>query len=193
MSESTLTRRETLVGLAALGLGSAGVQAATFSPKPIFTDRTLKAELVLQINVKLSDTEDMGKGADGHRINYPIVGGYFSGRGLKGEVIPGGADMSVTRADGVTLIQALYRLRTDDGQVIIIDNAGIFRPNQSGLKKLAAGEELLEKDYYCLTAPNFKTPPGKYNWLTEHIFVGTIDDISEHEVLIGCYLMQQQG
>lgn len=193
MSDNTFTRRDALIGLAAVGLGSAGVQAASFTPKPVFSDRKLDAELVLQINVKLGPTEDMGSGADGHRINYPIAGGYFSGRGLKGEVIPGGADMSVRRADGVTLIQALYRLRTDDDQVIIIDNAGIFRPNKAGLEKLAAGKELLEQDYYCLTSPVFKTPPGKYNWLTENIFVGTIDDVSEHEVLIGCYLMRQQG
>ncbi|TXS91893.1 DUF3237 family protein [Parahaliea maris] len=192
-----ITRRDTVLGLAGvlggMSLGSAGARAADWTPKPPFVGRQLNAELVLQINVKLGPIEDMGAGADGHRINYPIVGGYFSGRGLKGEVIPGGADMSVRRNDGVTLIEALYRLKTDDEQVLIIDNAGIFRPNAVGRKKLAAGEELLERDYYCLTSPKFKTPPGKYNWLTEHIFVGTIDDVSEQEVLIGCYLMTQVG
>lgn len=149
-------------------------------------------ELVMQIHVKLGPEEDMGKGADGHRINYPIIGGTFVGKGIdgkamKGTVVPGGADMSVERADGVTLIEALYRLKTDDGQIIIIHNPGIWRPNAAGLAKQAKGQELVEADYYCRTAPSFKTQPGTYAWLSDYTFVGTIDDVSDDEVLIGVY------
>lgn len=144
-------------------------------------------ELVMQIHVKLGPEEDMGKGADGHRINYPIVGGTFVGKGMKGTVVPGGADMSVERADGVTHIDALYRLKTDDGQIIIIHNAGIWRPNAEGLAKQAKGQELKESDYYCRTIPSFKTQPGTYAWLSDYVYVGTIDDVSDDEVLIGVY------
>jgi hypothetical protein len=144
-------------------------------------------ELVMQIHVKLGPEEDMGQGADGHRINYPIVGGTFVGKGLKGTVVPGGADMSVERADGVTLIEALYRLKTDDGQIIIIHNPGIWRPNADGLAKQAKGQELAEADYYCRTTPSFKTQPGNYAWLSDYVYVGTIDDVSDDEVLIGVY------
>ncbi len=208
----TLSRRTALmgmasgigsVGLGSLTLGSAGVNAAgqasngaqasalAWGAEKKLAHRNIDAELVLQIHVKLGETEDMGKGADGHRINYPIVGGHFVGKGLKGEVVPGGADMSVERNDGVTMIEALYRLKTDDGQIIIIHNPGIWRPNDVGLKKLKAGEPLLEQDFYCLTTPSFKTSPGKYNWLTQNIFIGTIDDLDEYGVLIGCYQMTQ--
>ncbi len=144
-------------------------------------------ELVMKINVKLGPPEDMGKGADGHRMNFPIVGGTFVGEGIKGVVIPGGADMSVERDDGVTMIEALYRLKTDDGQIIIIHNAGIWRPNAVGLAKKAKGEKLVESDYYCRTVPSFKTQPGKYAWLSDYIFVGTIDDVAIDEVLIGVH------
>lgn len=147
----------------------------------------VKTELVMQINVKLGKDEDMGKGAEGHRINYPIIGGHFVGKGIKGEVIPGGADMSVERNDGVTKIDALYRLKTDDGQVIIIRNYGLWRPTAEGLAKQAKGEELSEADYYCRTVPSFNTPPGKYDWLEDYTYIGTIDDVSETEVLIGVY------
>ena len=144
-------------------------------------------ELVMQIHVKLGPEEDMGKGADGRRINYPIVGGTFVGKGMKGTVVPGGADMSLERADGVTLIEALYRLKTDDGQIIIIHNPGIWRPNADGLAKQAKGQELVEADYYCRTQPTFKTQPGNHAWLSDYIYVGTIDDVSDDEVLIGVY------
>lgn len=147
----------------------------------------VKTELVMQINVKLGQEEDMGKGVDGHRINYPIIGGHFVGDGVKGEVVPGGADMSVERADGVTRIDALYRLKTDDGQVIIIRNYGLWRLTAEGLAKQAKGDELSASDYYCRTVPSFSTMPGKYDWLEDYTYVGTIDDVSETEVLIGIY------
>ncbi len=170
--------------LAASLLGLASAQADEL--KEAKANR-VSNELVMQIRVKLGPDEDMGKGADGHRINYPIIGGTFVGKGMKGTVVPGGADMSVERADGVTMIEALYRLKTDDGQIIIIHNAGIWRPNADGLAKQAKGQELLESDYYCRTVPSFKTQPGAYSWLSDYVFVGTIDDVSEDEVLIGVY------
>lgn len=190
-----MNKRATILGMA--GIGLAGVSGASAQPlHKAPEERTLTTELVLQIHVELGETEDMGKTADGHRINYPIIGGHFAGQGpgrdLKGKVIPGGADMSIERADGVTMINALYRLKTDDGETIIIDNAGIWRPNTNGLRKLKAGDKLLADDYYCLTSPKFSTSVGKHNWLSQHIFVGTIDDVEdENAVLIGCYLMNQ--
>jgi len=174
-----------LLTLAALCLAPA--QAGELKEK---IAKRLDSELVMQINVQLGPREDMGKSADGQRINYPIISGTFTGKGMQGTVVPGGADMSVTREDGVTLINALYRLKTADGQVIIIDNPGIWRLNESGLAKKARGLELRdmkESDFYCRTTPRFKTQPGKDAWLSDYVFVGTIDGISEHEVLISVY------
>ncbi|MBB2496678.1 DUF3237 domain-containing protein [Aquipseudomonas ullengensis] len=184
------TRRNTLrllAGLAMAALWLPQVQAAELKEK---IPNRLSNELVMQIDVKLGPREEMGKGPDGMRINYPIIGGTFVGKGMKGTVVPGGADMSVTREDGVTMINALYRLKTDDGQIIIIDNAGIWRLNESGLAKKAKGlelREMKESDFYCRTTPKFKTQPGAHAWLNDYVFNGTIDGISEHEVLISVY------
>lgn len=171
--------------MALLGV-STGAAAELKETKP----NRIDSELVMQINVKLGAQEDMGKGPDGYRINYPIIGGTFVGEGMRGIVVPGGADMAVDRNDGVTMIDALYRLKTDDGQIIIIHNAGIWRLNEQGLAKQAKGvalEEMLDSDSYCRTVPSFKTSPGKYAWLNDYIFVGSIDYLSETEVLIGVY------
>lgn len=175
------------MGLVAL-LGVSAGAAATELKESI--PNRIDSELVMQVNVKLGPLEDMGKGADGHRINYPIIGGSFFGKGMRGSVVPGGADLAVDRNDGVTLIDALYRLKTDDGQIIIIHNAGIWRLNESGLAKQAKGialEDMLDSDAYCRTVQSFKTQPGKYAWLSDSIFVGSIDYLSESEVLIGVY------
>ena len=173
-----------VVALLGISTGAAAAELKETKPKRI------DSELVMQINVKLGPLEDMGKGADGHRINYPIIGGSFVGKGMRGSVVPGGADLAVDRNDGVTLIDALYRLKTDDGQIIIIHNAGIWRLNEQGLAKQADGialEDMLDSDSYCRTVPSFKTQPGKYAWLSDSIFVGSIDYLSESEVLIGVY------
>ncbi len=183
----------TCTGLALLLAATAG-QAAELKEK---IANRLTNELVLQINVQLGPREEMGKGPDGTRVNYPIAGGTFvgkdiDGKPMKGTVVPGGADMSVMREDGVTRINALYRLKTDDGEIIIIDNAGIWRLNESGLAKQAKGlefKDMKETDFYCRTVPSFKTQPGKHAWLNDYIFVGSIDGVSEHEVLISVYRM----
>ncbi|WP_416424109.1 DUF3237 domain-containing protein [Pseudomonas sp. App30] len=182
-----LTTFKTLTGIAFAAALAAPSMAAELKER--IPDR-LTHELVMQIDVQLGPQEDMGKGPDGARINYPIIGGTFTGKGMKGTVVPGGADMSVTRDDGVTHINALYRLKTDDGQVIIINNAGIWRLNESGLAKKAKGlaiKDMQESDFYCRTVPSFKTAPGAHAWLNDYIFTGTIDGISEHEVLISVY------
>jgi len=175
-----------LGAMALLGISSASAEEVLKEIKP----NRIDSELVMTINVKLGPPEDMGKGADGHRINYPIIGGTFVGKGMKGTVVPGGADMSVERNDGVTMIEALYRLKTDDGQIIIIHNAGIWRLNESGLAKQAKGlklEDMKESDFYCRTVPSFKTQPGKYAWLSDYIFLGSIDGDGMEEVDIGVY------
>jgi len=155
--------------------------------KEVFPGR-ITHELVMQLDVKLGPTEDMGMGADGHRINYPIIGGTFVGKGgLSGTVIPGGADFSVRRSDGVDLVEALYRIKTDDGQIIVVHNAGIFRVNEAGLERQARGVMPEPGDIYARTIPSFKTQPGPYSWLSDYIFVGTIDPVDEEGVLISVY------
>jgi len=166
--------------------------AAAQELKEIVPNR-IQHELVMQIDVKLGPTEDMGSGADGYRINYPIIGGRFIGKGgLSGSVVPGGADMSVRRQDGVGHVEALYRLRTDDGQIIIIHNAGISRLNEVGLEKQARGEEPGSADRYRRTVPSFKTQAGPYSWLSDYIFIGTIDRLNPEGVMISIYKIDGQ-
>lgn len=190
-----MNRRQALFTAAATIGGAAllsGAPTAAFAKGNEVTGAPFDAELVLTINVELGETEDMGEGPDGHRINYPITGGTFTGKGLKGVVIPGGADMSVRRNDGTTLVDALYRLRTDDNQVINIHNYGVWRPNEVGLEKIKRKEKLLEQDYYCYTIPSFQTPPGEYEWMTRNVYVGTIDDNGEFGVIIKVYKINQR-
>ena len=93
---------------------------------------------------------------------WPIVGGYFEGPSIKGDVMPGGADYPLVRPDGVVVIDAFYRLRTHDGTNILIHNKGLAYPGDGsgwGTYRLV---------------PVFTAPQGPYDWLNKSIFLSTL-------------------
>ena len=155
--------------------------AADSVPNPVLTD------LAVELHVKLGPTEEMGQAPDGKRSIYPIVGGTVAGPAIKGQVVPGGGDFFVDRPDGAGVVDALYRIKTDDGTVIILHNKGLFYFTESGKQKLAAGQKTGPADEYCRTVPEFIAPAGKYDWLNKSIFVGTITDGAPDEVIIRIY------
>ncbi len=118
-------------------------------------------ELALELYVSISPAVTVGSSDSGTRRFIPITGGRFSGDGIKGEVMAGGADWQLTRPDGVTEVLALYSIRTDDGAVIVVDNRGIIVPASGGIG-------------YARTNPQFHAPQGRYDWLNKTLFVGTI-------------------
>ncbi len=101
----------------------------------------------------------------GTRNIVPITGGTFEGRGIKGTIVGGGWDWQLRRADGCLQIKADYMLRTDDGVVINVVNTGV----SCRAKNPAA---------VTRTQPVFEAPLGKYEWLGQTSFVGTLDPIS---------------
>jgi hypothetical protein len=164
----TLSRRHAL-GLAALPL-AARLGAATphdATPPPAGTAPRIYdpvgLEWVMDIVPVCSRPEFMGDkadqvSADGDRYDvWPIIGGTFHGRGIKGTVISGGGDFPVVRPDGVVIVDALYRLKTDDGVEIIIHNTG----------------HGYSEDKYRLL-PTFNVPGHKYAWLRDSVFVATL-------------------
>lgn len=89
----------------------------------------------------------------------PITGGPVTGD-IEGEIIPGGGDWCLARADGSYDVEARYLIRTSDGDVIDVVNVGVVRPPHG------EGEE------YFLTTPRFRTVAPALQWLTRSMFVG---------------------
>ena len=56
---------------------------------------------LISITALIAEAEVLGRCVDGYRVNYPIIGGHFSGPLLRGEVLPGGVDCFLLRQDGV--------------------------------------------------------------------------------------------
>jgi hypothetical protein len=153
--------------LALLGAASRPVAAA--DAWPLVPRDPPKLELVMQLVVICAAPESTGgspRSKDGERKEiWPIIGGRFEGKGIRGTVIPGGGDFPVVRPDGVEVIDALYRLRTDDGVQIIIHNEGLAYPTDKP-----------DWGRYRL-APTFIAPVGKYDWLNRGIFVSTLTEV----------------
>ncbi|MFO1401978.1 MAG: DUF3237 domain-containing protein [Steroidobacteraceae bacterium] len=141
-----------LLGSVALAAGAVPPQPQP-QPWPLVARDAPRLELVMQLVVTCATPEKTGgsvQSKDGRREEiWPIIGGRFEGKGIRGTVVPGGGDFPVVRPDGVEVIDALYRLKTDDGVTILIHNVGLSYP---GAKP---GEER-----YRL-APQFTAPVGK--------------------------------
>ena len=146
--------------IAAAVLLLAGAARAQQAPEP---HPEPGLEFVFEEVVKLAPAIEVGKTARGTRRIIPITGGRFEGPGIKGEVVPGGWDWQLERADGCTDVVADYFLRTDDGVLINVRNTGsICRPKDG------------QPPAPVRTHPVFEPPLGKYQWLGEQTFVGTL-------------------
>ena len=143
--------------LAALAAGAMSVAV----PAPAQDAPTL--EFVFEEIVSLGEVTMPGATARGERIIIPITGGTFEGPEIKGAVIPGGWDWQLRRGDGCTDVKADYFLQTDDGVVINVVNTGVICPGENGARAPVR------------THPVFEAPRGKYEWLSQNAFIGTLE------------------
>lgn len=131
---------------------------------PVCAQQAPTLEFAFEEIVTLGEASAPGDTARGGRLIIPITGGTFEGPGLKGTVLPGGWDWQLRRPDGCTEIEADYFLKTDDGVIINVVNKGVLCPPAAG-----AAPRLVR------THPVFEAPRGKYEWLSQNAFVGTLE------------------
>jgi hypothetical protein len=94
----------------------------------------------------------------------PITGGPVSGE-LNGEIIPGGGDWCLTRADEAYQVEARYLIRTTEGDFVDVYNVGVLRH----LDGESGGPGTMG---YFMSAPRFRTTAPELQWLTRSVFVG---------------------
>jgi len=137
----------------------------------------------MELHVKLGAPIEIGAGPHGRRRIIPIEGGTFEGPGLRGTVLPGGADWQIIRPDGLSELDTRYALRTDDGALIYIQNAGMRHAAPEIVEKLLAGEEIDPSQVYFRTIPTFETAAPHLQWLTRAIFIGS-GERHPHDVIV---------
>jgi len=126
-----------------------------------------------EVLVEVADPTVIGALPNGTRRIVEILGGSFEGPGIKGRVVPGGADWQIIRADGFTDIDARYTLETDQGQLIYVSNIGIRHAPPDVIKRLNAGEVVDQSQIYFRAVPKFEASDPELEWLMKSIFVAT--------------------
>ena len=162
-----MNRRDTLSLLSLTTLAAPTLAlAATESAAAPAGIRIPKAELLYECDVTLGETLAFGATPEGTRRIIPITGGSFRGPGMSGVVVPGGADWNLSRSDGASLVEASYYLKTDDGVMLRITNRGVGAP--------AGRQPDGDEPFFMFTTPSFEAPAGKYAWLAQSVFIGTL-------------------
>jgi len=125
----------------------------------------------MMVTAEIADPIPLGKSPAGDRRIIPITGGKFAGPKLKGIIMPGGEDAQFDRSDGVTVFEARYWLKTDDGAIIKVVNRALSdRANN-----------------YLRTHPEFEAPTGQHDWLNRALFVGTLSLGGPEQVVLRYY------
>ncbi|MGG1220351.1 DUF3237 domain-containing protein [Priestia endophytica] len=107
----------------------------------------------------------------GRRQFIPIKGGKIIGE-INGNIIDGGADSQIIRANGRTDLSARYVIETNDGELIYIENNGIRQVSERFRDRASKGEIIDPEHVYFRTVPTFETSSEKYEWLENSLFVG---------------------
>ena len=145
----------------AMGVALAGMLASAATAAD---DNAPHLEFAFEELVTLAPAVSPGKTPYGGRNMIPITGGTFEGPGIKGTIVPGGWDWQLVRPDGCVDVHADYMLKTDDGVIINVVNDGALCTGQPGQPAKPAR-----------TSPRFEAPLGKYQWLGQTAFVGTLE------------------
>jgi len=128
---------------------------------------------LMKIDADVGELQTMGGGPLGERRVVAITGGSFEGPLLRGEVVPGGADWQIVRADGVLDIDARYALRTAAGALIRVVSQGYRHGPPEVLAALGRGEEVPADRYFFRTVMRFETGDAGLLWLNRTIAVAS--------------------
>lgn len=127
---------------------------------------------VYRLEATAGEPLELGDTPLGHRRVVPLTGGTFDGPELKGVLVPGAsADSQTILADGTTIGDIRYTLRTDGGDLMNVTSRGVRHGSASALARLARGEEVSPDEYTFRTATQIETAAADLDWLNKGIFV----------------------
>jgi len=130
---------------------------------------------LFDIVVDLAPRLDIGAGPLGRRVLFGAAGGTFEGPRLRGDVLPGGGDWALFRADGTMSLDVRLTLRTHDGALVQMTYGGRWTTPPELRAAMADAKTRHQIDpagYYFRTNPLFETGAEAYGWLNDVVCVG---------------------
>ncbi|MEH2521154.1 hypothetical protein V1279_006727 [Bradyrhizobium sp. AZCC 1610] len=141
--------------------------------KPVAAIKTAPLfDIVVDLNPRLN----IGDGPLGRRILFGAAGGSFEGPRLRGEVVPGGGDWALFRADGAMSLDVRLTLRTHDGALVHMTYGGRWITPPELRAEMADPARRYQVDpsrYYFRTNPLFETGAEHYAWMNDIVCVGS--------------------
>lgn len=101
-----------------------------------------------------------------------VPGRVFQGDRLSGEVLEGGSDWQMVRADGSTTLNVRLVLKTDDSALIGMTYQGLRHGPPDIIRRLESGQEVDPMSYYFRINPIFETAAPQYAWLSGVLAIG---------------------
>jgi hypothetical protein len=116
-----------------------------------------------QVRCEVGALVSLGAAPLGERRYVPLTGGTVVGPELNGEIVPGGVDWQIARADGALQISAHYVVRTPDGALVEVQSDGLRHGPPEVMARLARGEAVDPGEYFFRTLMRFTS--GHADWL----------------------------
>src|ERR1700687_4085355 len=133
----------------------------------------MDSRFLMTLQVAVVGAQKIGAVPHGSRVTAPIASGHFEGPPLRGKVLPGGADWTLLRGDGVLELDLRITLETDDGALIHMTSFGLRHGPPDVIAALARGESVDPATYYFRTTPRFETGHPKYAFLNRILAVSS--------------------
>lgn len=131
---------------------------------------------LLELAVDLDPPLDIGDGPLGRRVLFGSAGGTFTGPDVHGDVLPGGGDWALFRADGTMTLDVRLTLRTHDDALIHMTYGGrcvVASEYRQAMADRANRHRVDPSNYYFRTNPVFETGSQRYSWLNDIVAVGS--------------------
>jgi hypothetical protein len=131
---------------------------------------------LFDVAVDLDPRRDFGNGPLGRRVLFGAAGGSFEGPRLRGEVLAGGGDWALFRADGTMTLDVRLTLMTDDGALVHMTYGGRWvTPSElrSDMADPAKRYRIDPARYYFRTNPLFETGAESHAWLNDIVSIGS--------------------
>lgn len=143
-------------------------------------------EFLMNLAVDVGEIVTMGQAPIGERRVVGITGGTFEGPGMRGEVLPGGNDWQILRADAVLDIDAAYVLKDEGGGLVRVISQGYRYGPPGVIAAMARGEDVDPSNYFFRAILRFETGAPYLEALNRTIAVATAERKSR-QVLLSAY------
>jgi hypothetical protein len=131
---------------------------------------------LFDIVIDLDPRLNIGSGPLGQRVLFGSAGGSFDGPRLRGDVLAGGGDWALFRADGTMTLDVRLTLRTHDAALVHMTYGGrwvIPSDLRADISDPARRYQVNPAQYYFRTNPLFETGAEQYAWLNDIVCAGS--------------------